>query len=233
MKHLKKKDAIALLKKYKANRRVMEHVTAVHDYAMEIAGKVECDRDLVEVGSLLHDIGRCRSHGIDHAVIGAGMLREEGVDERIVNIVERHLGAGLTPQEAEQLGLPPKDYVPKAIEEKIVCHADNLISGTERVTIQDTVEMARKKWFPESVERLISMHFEVFRPDIVIIRKNALKGVFGDIKSIKSSLDAPLKGYDLLFKVMMENGDLAVSLFGQDSEKAARSLVEKGIAERY
>lgn len=224
MTSLKKKDALALLKKYKVSPRVMEHVMAVHDYAMEIAAGVECDRDLVEVGALLHDIGRSKSHGIDHAIIGAGILRKEGVDERIVNIVERHVGSGLTAEEAKALGLPPKDYVPKTIEEKIICHADNLIGSTERVTIQDTVAMARKKWFPESVDRLIRMHYEVFKPDIVIIGENALAGKFGDLTGLEKFLDARLKDLDLLYRVGRENGDYIISLYGQDSKKAADNL---------
>lgn len=206
----------------------MEHILAVRDYAMEIAGKVDCDRDLVEAGALLHDIGRTKSHGMDHAIIGAEILRKDGVDERIVNIVERHIGAGLTAEEAEKLGLPPKDYVPKTIEEKIVCHADNLIGSTERVSIQDTVAMAKKKWFPESVERLISMHFEVFRPDIVILSENASGG---DLERLRRIADKCLKSFDLLYKLNVDNGIARLALYGQDSAKAARHLISKGIAE--
>ena len=77
------------------------------------------------------------------------------------------MGAGLTSEEAVKLGLPPGDYIPKTIEEKIVCHADNLIGSTERVSIQDTIKMARQKWFADAVERLIRMHFEVFKPEEV------------------------------------------------------------------
>jgi uncharacterized protein len=233
MTSLNKNDALALLKKYNVNQRVMEHAVAVHDYAMEIAAAVECDRELVEVGSLLHDIGRAKSHGIDHAVIGAEMLKKEGVDGRIINIVERHIGAGLTAREAKKLGLPPKDYVPKTIEEKIVCHADNLIGSTERITIRDTIGMARKKWFPESVDRLIRMHFDVFKPDTVILKENALEGIGGDLKGIRKFLDALLKGFDLLYKVNRENGKYAVSLYGQDSKKAAEYLLDKGVAELH
>jgi len=207
----------------------MEHILAVRDYAMEIADKVDCDRDLVEVGALLHDIGRTKSHGMDHGIIGAQILRDEGVDERIVNIVERHIGAGLTSDEAKKLGLPPKDYVPKTIEEKIVCHADNLIGGTERVSIQDTIAIARKKWFPESVERLISMHFEVFRPDIVILKKNASGG---DLERLSRSADKWLNGFDLLYKISVNKGVTRLALYGQDSAKAAQYLISKGLAER-
>jgi uncharacterized protein len=229
MTSLKKREALSLLKKYNADQRVMEHVFAVHDYAMEIAGRADCDRDLVEVGSLLHDIGRTRSHGMDHAIIGAGILRKEGVDERIVRIVERHIGAGLTPEEAEKLGLPPKDLVPETIEEKIVCHADNLIGSTERVSIQDTITMARKKWFPGSVERLISMHFEVFSPDVVSLKEDALND---DLERLRRKADKWLKGFDLLYKLNVENGAVELALYGQDSAKAAKYLVSKGLAEK-
>jgi len=207
----------------------MEHVTAVRDYAMYIAGRIDCDRDLVEAGALLHDIGRTRSQGMDHAIIGAEILKKEGVDESIVSIVERHIGAGLTPYEAEKLGLPPKDYVPKTIEEKIVCHADNLIGGTERVSIRDAIAMAKKrKWLPESVERLISMHFEVFRPDVVILRENASGG---DLERLKRIADTSLKGFDLLYKIKADDGIVRLELYGRDSAKAARHLISRGIAE--
>ena len=210
----KKNDALALLNKYNVDRRVLDHLMAVHDYAMDIASGVDCDIDLVETGALLHDIGRTRSHGIDHAIIGAAILRKEGVDERIVNIVERHIGAGLTPEEAKKLGLPPKDYVPKTIEEKIVCHADNLIGSTERVSIQDTIKMARQKWFPASVERLIQMHFEVFKPDEVSLHKKC--------ESVDmAKLDKMLEKFDLLYKVKNEGSHCIISLYGQDSERAA------------
>lgn len=229
MTSVKKREALALLKKYGADRRVMEHVFTVHDYAMEIARRDDCDRDLVEVGSLLHDIGRTRSHGLDHARIGAEILRTEGVDQKIVDIVERHIGAGLTPEEAEQLGLPPGDYVPRTIEEKIVCHADNLTGDTERVSIQKTIAMARKKWFPASVERLIKMHYEVFKPDVVILPENALNG---DFEPLRRMADKWLKGFDLLYKLEADQGVVRLALYGQDSARAAKALVSKGIAER-
>jgi uncharacterized protein (TIGR00295 family) len=215
MTSFKKEDALKLLKKYNADGRVMDHLVAVHDYAMEIAGQIECDRNLVEVGALLHDIGRIRSHGKDHAIIGAEILRKEGVDESIVHIVERHLGAGLMPEEALKLGLPPKDYIPRTIEEKIVCHADNLIGGKERVSIQDTIKIVRQKWFPASVDRLIQMHLEVFKPDIINCP---------DIDRVK--LADALEKFDLLYRVKGEGDGCVILLYGQDSAKAKEFLVK-------
>lgn len=222
MTSLRKKDALALLKKYDVGDRVMEHLWAVHDYAMEIARNIDCDRNLVEVGSLLHDIGRSRSHGIDHAVIGAEILRKEGVGEDVISIVERHIGAGLTSDEAERLGLPPRDYVPDTIEEKIVCHADNLIGSTERVSIRDTIKMAREKWFEGSVDRLIQYHFEVFKPEDVVVNDN-----FSRKDALNPTLDTLLANYDLLYQTRLADKNIIVSLYGHDARKARKYLTKK------
>jgi uncharacterized protein (TIGR00295 family) len=222
MTSLKKKDALALLIKYGVDERVMEHLWAVHDYAMEIAAGVECDRNLVEVGSLLHDIGRSKSHAIDHAVIGAEILRKEGVDQEVIDIVERHVGAGLTAGDARKLGLPPKDYVPKTIEEKIVCHADNLIGSTERVSIKDTIAMARQKWFDHSVDRLIQIHFEVFKPEEAVIKDH-----FSDKDALNPLLDQVLEKYDLLYKTRLQGQDMIISLYGRDALKAQKQLAKE------
>lgn len=223
---MSQRDALELLKKYGADRRVIAHVRAVRDYAMEIAGQADCDQGLVEAGALLHDIGRTRSHGMDHAVIGAAILEGEGVDGRIVRIVERHIGSGITPEEAKRLGLPPKDYLPETIEEKIVSHADNLIGSTERIPIGDAIAMARRKWPPSAVDRLIRMHFEVFRPDIVILDATAARATSDGPERVDELLRTMLERYDVLYKIDTKNDCIIVSLFGHDSKKAAGRLKE-------
>jgi uncharacterized protein len=56
--------------------------------------------------------------------------------------VECHTGAGLTPDECTLLGLAPRDCMPRTPEEKIVTHADNLIAGHRRVTIEESLASA-------------------------------------------------------------------------------------------
>ncbi|ENN95716.1 metal dependent phosphohydrolase, partial [Methanocaldococcus villosus KIN24-T80] len=123
------------------------------------------DLNLVKIGGLLHDIGRSKTHGIDHGVVGANILRSYGFDERIALIAERHIGAGITKEEAIALGLPAKDYVPISLEEKIVAHADNLIFETERVEIDRVVEKFRNKLGKDhpSVKRIIFLDMEINR----------------------------------------------------------------------
>ena len=49
---------------------------------------------------MLHDIGRSKTQGIMHGVEGAKIATELGLPEAIVNIIERHLGAGIPKEEA-------------------------------------------------------------------------------------------------------------------------------------
>ena len=109
---------------------------------MKMEFELEVDMELVKTGALLHDIGRSQTNGIKHAVVGAELLKERGFPWEVVNIVERHIGAGISREEAKVLGLPPKDYLPLTLEEKLVAHADNLIHGTQEVDLEFVI----KKW---------------------------------------------------------------------------------------
>ena len=122
-------EALELLLKYNTPQPLVEHVKAVTRLAKKFAERVDCDMKLVVAGALLHDIGRTRTHGVKHGAESAKILRENNVDHRVVRIAETHVGAGIPKEEAETSGLPPGDYVPQTIEEKIVCYADKLVSG--------------------------------------------------------------------------------------------------------
>jgi uncharacterized protein len=170
---LKEKDALDLLRKSGCSSNVVEHCQAVAAYAREIAMEiricarkknedVKVDIDLVYIGGLLHDIGRSRTHGISHAVDGAKIAIENGLDEKLINIIERHIGAGIPEEEAATLGLPARDYMPLTLEEKIVAHADNLISGTRIGSIDEQIAGLRKKQFDEKIiHRIIELNNEI------------------------------------------------------------------------
>jgi uncharacterized protein len=132
---------------------------------LEIASKVNIpvDRDLLEYGALLHDIGRCKSHGVEHAVIGGKIAREMGLPENVARIIERHIGAGLTASEAEKFGLPAKDLLPLTPEEKIVSYADNLTIGSRMVSFGDALERFKRVLGREhpAVQRFVSQHREI------------------------------------------------------------------------
>ena len=140
--------------------KVIAHCRAVTEVALEYAAaNPEVNFSLVEEGAMLHDIGRGVTHAIDHAQRGADLLRAQGFPEEVARIVECHTGAGLTADECTVLGLAPRDCIPCTTEEKIVTHADNLIAGTRRMTIEESLasashlpEKARKRMYHLALE---------------------------------------------------------------------------------
>ncbi len=138
--------AFDLLKKLKVPYNVRRHSLKVAEKALELAERIklrEIDMDLIEIGGLLHDIGRCKTHGFNHALIGAKIIRERGLPERLAKICETHILGGLDKEDAKRVGLPEKDFLPQTLEEKIICLADKHIAGTKEVSIDQRFE----KWF--------------------------------------------------------------------------------------
>jgi uncharacterized protein len=137
---------IEILKKEKCEKAVIEHSIAVRDKAMEIAKYFDnVNLEIIEQGALLHDLGRSKTHNIDHAIEGAKIARKYGYCDEVINIIERHIGAGICEEESEKIGLPKKSYNPITIEEKIVAHSDNLVSGTKEVDIDFVIEKWERK----------------------------------------------------------------------------------------
>ena len=55
--------------------------------AEAFARRIDCDKDLLRAGALLHDIGRSITHSIEHALIGYGIVRDLDLPEEIAEIV--------------------------------------------------------------------------------------------------------------------------------------------------
>ena len=125
---------MAILAKHKAGPYIVRHCQAVAMAAEIMAVEAErrgraVDREATVAGALLHDLGRTKSQTVRHGVEGAEILTNEGVDGKVVEIVRRHVGAGISPEEAKKLGLPDYDYIPRTIEERIVCFADKMVDA--------------------------------------------------------------------------------------------------------
>jgi len=158
-----REEALMLLKDLGTNDSVIAHCKAVSALALNIAkrSKKPVNLELVEVAGLLHDIGRSNTHGIMHAVEGAKIAKKKGLPDEIVSIIERHIGAGLTKEDAVKLGLPVKSYMPETIEEKIIAHADNLMSGTKKVPIAVSIAGLVRKRETEGARRMLALHKEL------------------------------------------------------------------------
>lgn len=154
-------ECIVILQESGCDEGVMKHTLAVTELAVRIAKRCRADVELVEVGALLHDLGRCKSHSIDHAVRGAELASAKKLPASVVKIIERHIGAGISKSEAKSLGLPEKDYTPMTLEEKIVAHADNLIAGTKRSTVKEAVGWLVRQGMQDPALKVLKLHEEL------------------------------------------------------------------------
>jgi TIGR00295 family protein len=154
---------LKVLKDLNCSPHIIEHSKAVSKKARALSQRFEVDLKLIEMGSILHDVGRSKTNNISHGIVGADILKKLGFSQEIVNITEKHIGAGIPKEEAVLLGLPFRDFLPLTMEEKIVAHADNLIHGTKEIEIDFVID----KWkmnlgnYKPSLERLIKLHQEI------------------------------------------------------------------------
>lgn len=165
-------ECIRLLEEAGCKRRVIIHCCTVKTLAEEIAKGIDCDMDLVIAGAMLHDIGRAVDHSINHAVIGYGIAKDLGLPDEICQIIKRHTGAGLDEEDAEEFGLPKGDYIPRTIEQKIVAHADNMVSDNKLVAHFHSVEKLKIKGSFRGADRIENLHnelSEIYGSDLDIV----------------------------------------------------------------
>jgi len=158
-------EALDILVEVGCSKRVIEHSKAVSKFSLKLARvfqarDIDVDLHLVEIGGLLHDIGRSKTHTVDHGSLGGEVARSLGLPQSIANIIERHVGGGIPKEEARRLGWFPKDYLPETWEEKIVCYADKRVEGLRVVSIQRAIRpyVARLGGKHPSIGRIMKLH---------------------------------------------------------------------------
>jgi len=161
-----KEQALQILRENHCSPKVIKHCKAVAKLAVETAEAckekgLNVNLQLVEIGALLHDVGRSKTHSVHHAVAGAEILAAAGLPEPVIAIVKRHVGGGITASEAEKLGWPKDVYSPVALEEKIVSYADKLIENGKRAPIEATAEELAKEHGQDAAERVMKLHREI------------------------------------------------------------------------
>jgi uncharacterized protein len=161
-----REQAVKLLKDNNCPPQVISHCLAVADFALETARNLQrrglkVDLALVEAGAVLHDIGRSKTHSVDHAPAGAQIAQTLNLPQQVIDIIKRHVGAGITPDEAERLGWPKDNYVPQTLEEKIVCYADKRIDHNQAVPIEAEIERLQEAGLAEAAERVRRLHVEI------------------------------------------------------------------------
>ena len=168
-------DWKSIVDKYYTEDNALKHILITHSQsvaqkALQIVSshpELHLDADFILEASMLHDIGiiRTNASGIEcfgtepyirHGVIGADMLRAEGLP-RHARVCERHTGAGLSLHEIElkKLPLPHISLLPETVEEKVVCYADKFFSKThlEREKTIDEAERSLAYFGEDGLER--------------------------------------------------------------------------------
>ena len=161
-----REQALQLLREHGCSAKVINHCKAVAELAVETANILkekgfQINSELVKIGALLHDIGRSKTHAVNHVVVGAEIAESAGLPDSIVSIIKRHVGGGITIAEAEKLGWPKDVYMPITLEEKVVSYADKLIENSKRAPIDLTVKKlsGELKW--EAAKRVQKLHEEI------------------------------------------------------------------------
>lgn len=161
-----REQALQLLREHQCPAEVINHCKAVTKLALGTANALKerdlkIDSELVEVGALLHDIGRSKTHTVHHAVVGAKIAKSAGLTDSVISIIKRHVGGGITASEAKKLGWPEDVYVPITLEEKIVSYADKLVENAKRAPIEITIEKLSKELKYEAAERVRKLYEEI------------------------------------------------------------------------
>ena len=161
-------NAIEILKKSGCSQNVINHSIIVCKVSNIIATSLKekgiiIDLYIVKIGALLHDIGRSKTHSVSHGYIGGNILEEIGINKKIVNITERHVGGGISKIEAEELRFPNRQYIPEALEEKVVCFSDKIVGSGTLIPLKKTLEHLNKELGEQNkaVQRIIELKSEI------------------------------------------------------------------------
>ncbi len=161
-------------RKYAPNDKVYElvygHCQIVAEIALWCAGNIQkdifVDIELLRSAALLHDIGTYILFNDDgkvvnerlypqHAILGAKIIYDEGLDQRISDLVSTHILMGLSKEEviATNWSLPEHNYEPQSIEGEILCYADRFHSKHPTFNDYDTFLDRLKKSLPIQAEK--------------------------------------------------------------------------------
>jgi len=167
---------IAVLVKAGSPAEAVRHSTEVARKALEIVSRVKIpvNRHLLARGAILHDLGKAKTYGMEHGEIGAKMAEELGLEEEIRQIILKHIRGGLTAMEAEELGLPVRDYTLRTPEEKIIIYADRMVDIYTDGIVPDANEAMAESQFaeilktypkygknPATLQRYLALHEEI------------------------------------------------------------------------
>jgi uncharacterized protein len=178
---------VALHRKYAPNdlvyNLVFTHCTIVNEIAQWAAGNVTnpVDHALLRAACLLHDIGTYilfdnEGHVANerlypqHAMLGAKIVLDEGLDPAIASLIETHILMGLSKAEitdpTSQWVLPARDYLPSTVEGELLCYGDRFHSKYPAFNAYDTFLKRLQKDLPIQAARFAADAKRFGVPDV-------------------------------------------------------------------
>ncbi|MBT4027319.1 MAG: HDIG domain-containing protein [Desulfobacula sp.] len=146
----------------------LAHSMKVAEKALEIAARtgILLDMELVGRGALFHDLGKARTHAMEHGKLGAEMGLAMGLPKSITDVMEKHIRGGLSQQEVVELGLPVKDYTLGKLEERIIIYADRLVD----IITEGIVPIKNEKEAEQRFEEILKTIPKYGKNDITLER---------------------------------------------------------------
>lgn len=159
---------IELLRKAGVSEDDIKHSIKVAEKALEIANRCNAnlDMELIGRGALFHDLGKAKTHDIEHGRIGAEIGEKFGLPDSITAIMEKHIRGGLTEPEAVELGLPVKDYTLRKLEERIIIYADRLVD----IITDGIVKIDSETEAEERFEEILKTYIKYGKNEITLKR---------------------------------------------------------------
>lgn len=146
----------------------------------------EVPRDVTLQAALLHDIGVYLCGGfewipdqppaekpyIQHTVVGAWILQQEGYPAPIVQAAYIHTGVGLTAQDITMYGLdlPQEDFMPRTTMQKLITYAAKFHSKAPKFRTIEEITSSLAKYGEEKVNRFVEFQTQFGIPDLTGIQ---------------------------------------------------------------
>jgi uncharacterized protein len=146
---LARQQAIQILAASGPEAQWTRHCHAVADAALRIgcalAAYRAVDLDFLWSAALLHDVGRHVTHDpVLHGAAGYRHLSALGYHAE-AHICAAHILFGLNANEAEQVGLPGRDFEPRTVEARLVSLADLLMEFDRPTTLEQRFASLRRR----------------------------------------------------------------------------------------
>lgn len=180
-----------LHQKYAQSEMLLElvwtHSNIIADIALLILekhefNKIELTREYVIQAALLMEVGVYLCGGyewmpgqppsdkpyIQHGVIGAWILEQEGYSPQIIQVAHSHSGVGVTAEDVRNFGLdlPEADYVPRSQLQKLMAYSAKYHSKAPKFKTTQDIKNSLMKFGQQKIEKFDEWQQEFGEPDL-------------------------------------------------------------------